>query len=49
MYLHEDSELFREIVINIAETLHLDPAIIEKDYYVTMVLKLLSQRVPKLQ
>lgn len=47
MYLHEDTELFNEVITNTAETLHLDAAIIEKDYFVTMILRLLSQRVPE--
>lgn len=47
MYLHEDRELFGEVVTNAAEILHQDAAIIEKDYYVTMILKLVAQRIPE--
>lgn len=43
MYLHEDKELFREIIESASDLLHEDIAIIEKDYYVTMILKLLSE------
>lgn len=47
MYLHEDVELFREVITNASETLRQDLAIVEKDYYVTMILKLVSQRIPE--
>lgn len=44
MYLHNNRELFKDIV-NAASEMHgLVPAIIEKDYYVTMILKELSKR-----
>lgn len=46
MYLHEDKELFREAIISAASTLQQPVPIVEKDYYVTMILKLLSQRAP---
>lgn len=43
MYLHkEDKELFRDIVQLTSERLHVAEDIIEKDYYVTMILKILS-------
>ena len=43
MLLHEDKELFREVVISAAEALDLAVPIVEKDYYVTMILKNLSE------
>lgn len=43
MYLHEDRELFQEVIESTSEVLHEDIAVVEKDYYVTMILKLLSQ------
>ncbi len=47
MYLHEDLELFRDVINATSEDLgDKDFAIIEKDYYVTMILKLLSENAP---
>ena len=39
MDLHNNSELFGQIIKDIASNIHLDESIIEKDYYVTLVLK----------
>lgn len=47
MYLHEDRELFHEIIINTAVQMNLAVAVVEKDYYVTMILKLLSEKTDK--
>lgn len=47
MYLHNDQELFTEIISATANEMQLPVAIIEKDYYVTMILKELSKRAPK--
>ncbi len=47
MYLHEDRELFQEIVTNTAVTKNIAVAVVEKDYYVTMILKLLSEKAEK--
>lgn len=44
MYLHNDQELFQEVIISAAEALQKDPAIVEKDYYVTMILKNLAEK-----
>ncbi len=47
MYLHEDLELFRDVINATSEDLKdKDFAVIEKDYYVTMILKLLSKMAP---
>ena len=45
MLLHNDKELFREVIISTAEKLGLVVPIVEKDYYVTMVLKSLAGKV----
>ena len=37
--LHNNKELFEQIVLNAAAFLKIEPAIIEKDYYVTLFLK----------
>lgn len=48
MYLHEDRELFQEVITNTAVYKNLAAAIVEKDYYVTMILRLLAQKADKL-
>ncbi|MCF0232805.1 MAG: nucleotidyl transferase AbiEii/AbiGii toxin family protein [Enterococcus sp.] len=45
--LHNNKDLFREVVISAAENLKLPVAIVEKDYYVTLILKLLSEMTPE--
>lgn len=47
MLLHNDKELFREVIISTAEKLGLVVPIVEKDYYVTMILKKLSMECPE--
>ena len=47
MFLHEDKELFRDVIEATAEELKRPAAIVEKDYYVTMILKLLSEKAPE--
>ena len=47
MYLHEDRELFQEVIANTAVWMNLPIAVVEKDYYVTMILKLLSGKADK--
>lgn len=45
MYLHkEDRELFRDIIITVSERSGIEESIVEKDYYVTLILKELSMR-----
>lgn len=44
MYLHEDRELFKEVVKETSELLGMTADKIEKDYYVTMILKLLAEK-----
>lgn len=46
MHLHNDRKLFREVIISTAEELELVVPIVEKDYYVTMILKVLSIEQP---
>lgn len=47
MYLHEDRELFQEVITNTAVLMNLTTAVVEKDYYVTMILRLLAKRADK--
>lgn len=46
MFLHENKELFEEVILNTADFYKLPIAIIEKDYYVTLVLKEIANRNP---
>lgn len=46
MYLNLDKDLFSDVIIATATDQNRPIAIVEKDYYVTMILKLLSQRAP---
>lgn len=47
MYLHRDRETFRDIVEQAADSSGRTPAVVEKDYYVTLILKLLSEQLDK--
>ena len=45
MYLHEDREMFKDIIEQTAEQIGKVPVVIEKDYYVTLILKLLAEQL----
>ena len=47
MFLHNDKELFKDVIIATAVDQNRSVAIVEKDYYVTMILKLLAQVEPR--
>ena len=42
--LHDNKEMFEQAVLKTAEFLNIEPAIIEKDYYVTLFLRELSEK-----
>lgn len=44
MYLHKDKELFSEVIEATSNKFGLPIAIVEKDYYVTMILKFLNRK-----
>lgn len=44
MYLHNDRDLFEEVINETNSRTGIAQSIIEKDYYVTMILKLLAER-----
>ena len=46
--LHNNRELFEQAVLKTAEYLKIDAGIVEKDYYVTLILKEISLAVPDL-
>lgn len=45
MYLHKDKENFKDIIEQVANENGRTPMVIEKDYYVTLILKLLSEKL----
>ena len=45
MYLHSDRETFKNIIEQVADSSMRTPAVVEKDYYVTLILKLLSEQL----
>ena len=45
MYLHEDRENFRDIIDQVADATDSAAVVIEKDYYVTLILRLLSDQL----
>lgn len=46
MFLHEDRALFQEALNSTAAEQNIPVPVVEKDYYVTMILKLLAERAP---
>ena len=48
MRFHNDKELFSQTIIEIFDQVSIKREIIEKDYYVTMILKELAERLPHL-
>ena len=44
MYLHENVNLFKNVIEETKKVIGFDAEIIEKDYYVTMILKLITQK-----
>lgn len=42
MYLHEDRETFRDLILQVADKNGRTPVVVEKDYYVTLILRLLG-------
>lgn len=45
-FLHNDKKSFAQAVELVVSKQNLSPKIVEKDYYVTMILRLLSERLP---
>lgn len=45
MNLHDDREVFEELIAGTANELAIPTNIIEKDYYVTIALKTLSEKI----
>lgn len=45
MYLHEDRGAFKDIIEQVADEIGRTPIVVEKDYYVTLILKQLSEKL----
>ena len=45
MYLHEDRDSFKEVIEQVADATGRAPTVIEKDYYVTLILKRLAEEL----
>lgn len=45
MYLHEDRESFKDMIELVSDEIGRTPVVVEKDYYVTMILKRLSEQL----
>ena len=48
MFLHNDTREFKKIIENISSIKKIDPSFIEKDYYITMILKCLQLKCPNI-
>lgn len=44
--LHNNKELFSDVIIATSNALNIEPSIIEKDYYVTLLLKKINEKCP---
>lgn len=44
--LHNEKELFEQVILRTADALRIEPGIVEKDYFVTMFLKKLAAKQP---
>ena len=45
MYLHEDKESFKDIIEQVSGEIGRTPIVVEKDYYVTLILKFLAEQL----
>lgn len=45
MYLHEDREIFKDLIELVSDEICRAAIVVEKDYYVTLILKLLSEQL----
>lgn len=48
MLLHKDKNLFEQTIFQVAQRSGIESGIIEKDYYVSLLLKELSQTLPSM-
>ena len=45
MYLHKNRETFRDLILQVADKKDKTPIVVEKDYYITLILRLLSEKL----
>lgn len=45
MYLHRDRETFKGLIEQAADSNGMTPTVVEKDYYVTLILRLLASQL----
>ena len=48
MYLHKNTKTFENTIKNISTKINIDPSFIEKDYYITIILKTLKDKCPNI-
>ncbi len=48
MVLHNDVELFRQLILLVSESKRMNPEIVEKDYFATILLKSLVDKQPEI-
>ena len=44
--LHNNKDVFEQVILKVSEETGIEASIIEKDYYVTVLLKLLAEKIP---
>lgn len=47
--LHNETEIFEQLILRTSEYLNIKPEIIEKDYFVTVFLKKLVEKMPEIK
>ena len=45
MFLHEDREVFKDLIEQVADDIGRMPSVVEKDYYITLILRLLATQL----
>lgn len=45
MYLHKNKELFKDIIEQVSDNIGKTPTVVEKDYYITQILRMLSEQL----
>lgn len=44
--LHNDQALFEQVILRVSEATGIEASIIEKDYYVTLFLQRIAEKLP---
>ncbi|WIM40913.1 hypothetical protein PO903_08565 [Paenibacillus sp. PK4536] len=48
MFFYKDKEAFKKLVIVPSEALNLPESIVKKDYYISLLLKAISEQIPEI-